>query len=86
MSDFIHSNIGTARRFSKKEIYRLSSKYGFEVVGVDYMMPPFDYWKFGKNMFLRMGNFIEDSFLKIFSMTIIAVLKKSCFIYSKNII
>lgn len=75
--DFIHNKIGAARRFSQKDIYRLSSKYGFEVVGVKYMMPPFDYLNFGKKVFLRMGSFIEDSFLKIISMTIIPVLKKT---------
>lgn len=77
MVNFIHKKIGTARRFSKNDIYNLATQNGFEIIGFKYMMPPFDYWKFGKNMFLRIGSLIEDSFLKIFSMTIIAVLKKT---------
>jgi SAM-dependent methyltransferase len=77
MSDYIHSKIGTARRFSQNELYRLSSENGFEFVGADYMMPPFDYWNFGKKMFLKLGNYFEESFLKFFSMTLISVLKKT---------
>src|SRR3972149_3573205 len=76
MVNFIHKKIGTARRFSQKDIYGIASHYGFEIVGMKHMMPPFDYWKFGKKMFLGMGNFIEESFLRFFSMTLIAVLQK----------
>lgn len=75
--DFIDKKIGTARRFSKNDICNLAAKTGFEIVGVEYMMPPFDYWNFSKKMSLKMGSFIQASFLKIFTMTIIVVLKKT---------
>ena len=77
MSDMIHSLIGTTRRFSEQSIKRLAKNYGFELVGIEYMMPPFDYWDLGRKMFSKLGEFIEESFLRFFSMTLIAVLKKT---------
>jgi SAM-dependent methyltransferase len=76
MSDFIHEKIGTARRFAPKDFYGNFTKHGFEVVGIDYMMPPFDYFKFGRKYIKKLSNKIEVSILKFFSMTLIIVLRK----------
>ena len=77
MLDFIHNRIGTARRFSKRNIFNDFTKYGFDVVGVDFMMPPFDYFKFGRKYIKKITDKIEKSFLKSISMTLIAVLRKN---------
>jgi SAM-dependent methyltransferase len=77
MFDFIHEKIGTARRFAPKDFYKNFVEHGFEVVGVDYMMPPFDYFNFGRKYIKKLSDSLETSFLKIFSMTLIVVLKKN---------
>ncbi len=76
MFDSIHKKIGTARRFSKRNILNDFTKYGFDIVGTEYMMPPFDYLNFGRNYFKKISDKIEKSFFKSLSMTLIAVLRK----------
>jgi len=76
MFDSIHKKIGTARRFSEKNIRNDFIKYCFEVIGTEYMMPPFDYFRFGRSLLRKFSTRVEKSFLKHFSMTLIAVLRK----------
>lgn len=77
MIDFIHEIIGTARRFSKKELISIFEQNNFSIVGYDYMMPPFDYFKYGRKYLKSITESMEHSFLKHFSMTIVAVFKKN---------
>lgn len=76
MLNFIHKKIGTARRFSEKDIQKDFTKVGFNLIDVDYMMPPFDYFKLGRKYFKKFSDKIEKSFLKKISMTLIVVLRK----------
>ncbi len=76
MFDTIHKIIGTSRRFGEKDFNEIA-KIGFEVVGFKYMMPPFDYFKFGNKYLKKITNKLENSFFRIFSMTLIVVLKKT---------
>jgi len=76
MSDFIHKKIGTARRFSKKNIINEFSQCGFDIVGFEFMMPPFDYFNFGRKYIKKFTDKMERSYLKYFSMTLIAVMRK----------
>ncbi len=77
MSNAIHNKIGTARRFSSNDIKEVFEKNNFKLIGIDFMMPPFDYFKFGRKFFKNITERLERSRLKHFSMTIIAVVKKN---------
>ncbi|HED37553.1 MAG TPA: SAM-dependent methyltransferase [Ignavibacteria bacterium] len=76
MSNFIHNKIGTAKRFSKKDIISEFSKYNFGIAGIEFMMPPFDYFNFGRKYLKRLTDKLERNYFKYFSMTLIAVMQK----------
>lgn len=74
--DFIHRKIGSARRFSKKNITNYFLNEGFQLIGSDYIMPPLDNFKKGR--FIKpLLKFIEGSPLKIFSSNIALVFRNS---------
>ncbi len=77
MSSLIHKEIGNARRFSKRDIIQEFSKFGFNIIGIEYLMPPFDYFKFGRKYLRKLTDKLENNCFKYFSMTLITVLRKN---------
>jgi SAM-dependent methyltransferase len=76
MFDRIHSRIGSARRFSVKSLLGYFEKEGFEMLGYDYMMPPFDNFKPGRKIIKPFTEILEKSFLRFLSANLIAVFRK----------
>ncbi len=77
MFDLIHKKIGSARRFSIKELQNIFQKKDFSLIGWDYLMPVFDNFKFGKKYFKPITDFIGKTKFKFISPTLIAVFKKN---------
>jgi len=76
MFDRIHNKIGSARRFSVKSLRGYFEKEGFEMLGYDFLMPPFDNFKPGRRILKPFTEILEKSFLKVFSANIVAVFRK----------
>jgi ubiquinone/menaquinone biosynthesis C-methylase UbiE len=75
--DIVHNYIGTARRFSKKQLRNLFELYGFSLEGIDYMLPPFDNVKFARKYFVKLFEVLEKSFSRFISPTLIAVFRRN---------
>ncbi|MDQ6615891.1 MAG: class I SAM-dependent methyltransferase [Actinomycetota bacterium] len=45
---WVHRRVSDARNFKRSELRSVLGPIGFEEVAVDYVMPPFDGWKFGR--------------------------------------
>ena len=76
MSDSIHNKIGSSRRFSVKSLAALFELEGFEIVGFDYIMPPFDNFKMGKRFIKPVTDIIESSIFRFLGSNIVAVFRK----------
>lgn len=76
MIDSVHSKIGSARRFSLKNLCSYFQCEGFEFIGSEYIMPPFDNFKKGR--FIKpITDYIENSPLKILSSNIAVVFRNA---------
>ena len=76
MFDFIHNKIGSARRFSVKSLSGYFEKEGFEILGYDYLMPPFDNFKVGRKIIRPLTAILERSFLKFLGANLVVVFRK----------
>lgn len=76
MFDGIQNKIGSARRFSVKSLSGYFEKEGFEMVGYDYLMPPFDNFKFGRKIIKPFTEILEKSFFRFLSANLVAVFRK----------
>lgn len=76
MFDWIHNRIGSARRFSIKSISGYFEKEGFEMIGYDYLMPPFDNFKSGRKIIKPITDILERSFFRFLSANLIVVFRK----------
>jgi SAM-dependent methyltransferase len=76
MFDFIHNKIGSARRFTVKSLSQFFENEGFEMLGYDYLMPPFDNFISGRKILKPFTDFLEKSFLKFFGANIVIVFRK----------
>ena len=76
MFDIIHNRIGSARRFSVKSLAVYFEKEGFEMLGFDYLMPPFDNFKSGRKIIKPITDILERSFIKFLSANLIVVFRK----------
>jgi SAM-dependent methyltransferase len=74
--NWIHNRIGSARRFSISSLSEYFEKEGFEFIGADYLMPPFDNFKYGRKFIKPITDILERSFLKVLSPNIVAVFRK----------
>jgi SAM-dependent methyltransferase len=76
MFDFIHNKIGSARRFTVKSLSHYFENEGFEMLGYDYLMPPFDNFISGRKLLKPFTDFLENSFLKFFGANLVIVFRK----------
>jgi len=76
MFDFIHEKIGSARRFSRKNLTELFTEHGFALISCDYFSLPFDNFNLGRLLIKPLTEFLIKTPLKVFSPTLIAVFKK----------
>jgi ubiquinone/menaquinone biosynthesis C-methylase UbiE len=76
MFEFIHNKIGSARRFTVKSLSAYFEKEGFEMLGYDYLMPPFDNFKPGRKIIKPFTDILERSFLKFFGANLVIVFRK----------
>jgi len=75
MNDKIHRKIGSARRFSIKNLSSLFCNEGFELIGSDYIMPPFDNVKRAGKIFRPLMDMLEHSIFKVLSPNIALVFR-----------
>jgi ubiquinone/menaquinone biosynthesis C-methylase UbiE len=76
MFDWIHNKIGSSRRFSVKSLSSYFEKEGFEMLGYDYLMPPFDNFKSGRKIIKPFTEILERSFLRFLGANIAVVFRK----------
>jgi ubiquinone/menaquinone biosynthesis C-methylase UbiE len=72
----LHRRISLARNFRPHELDRLMVKVGLRAVGVSYVMPPFDRWRFGRRWIRPLTDRLEQSPFGMFGVSIIAVYAK----------
>jgi ubiquinone/menaquinone biosynthesis C-methylase UbiE len=71
----LHRRISTARNFRPKDLQRLLEPVGFELVGIDYLMPPFE--RRVKLQALRpITDRLEKTWFKNFGVSVIAAYRK----------
>lgn len=75
MFDLIHNRIGTADRFSLRKLIKLFPPSDFTLIGYDYLMPSYESNLILKNIMKPVSIIFEKTFLKIFSLTLLAVFK-----------
>jgi SAM-dependent methyltransferase len=73
----LHRRISTARNFTAGGLTRLLADAGLERTGLDYVMPPFDNWRFGRRWIKPMTELIERSPLRVLGVSIIGVFRKT---------
>lgn len=73
----LHRRLATARNFLPHELRDRMLKAGFDEVGLDYIMPPFDNWKFGARFLRPLTNALERSPLRIFGVSIVGIYRKA---------
>lgn len=76
MFDSIHNKIGSARRFSLRSLSGYFEKEGFELLGYNYIMPPFDNFNAGRKIIKPITEILEKSFLKFLGANLAAVFRK----------
>jgi len=76
MVDFIFKRIGAARRFSVKSLKNVFNDKQFQLLGYDYMLPPFDNSKLGQKYLKPLSGFIESCKLIFLYPTLIVVFKR----------
>lgn len=72
----LHRRISLARNFRPGELDRLMVPVGLRPIGVSYVMPPFDRWRFGRRWIRPLTDRLERSMLGVFGVSIIAVYAK----------
>jgi ubiquinone/menaquinone biosynthesis C-methylase UbiE len=72
----LHGRISTARNFTTRELTELATGAGYRVVAYDWVMPPLDNWRPGKQSLRRLLNAMERSPLRVFGVSIIGVFTK----------
>lgn len=64
----VHRRVSGARAFTRRELLTINAAAGFQLVGSDYMMPPFDLHPAGRRI-RPITDKLESSPLRVFSMT-----------------
>ncbi|MDQ6838980.1 MAG: class I SAM-dependent methyltransferase [Actinomycetota bacterium] len=72
----LHRRLSTARNFTRRDLTVLAAAHRFRVVGWDWVMPPLDNWRPGRRLLRPFLDRVERSPLRIFGVSIIAVLVK----------
>jgi ubiquinone/menaquinone biosynthesis C-methylase UbiE len=72
----VHRRLSSARTFTTRSLRRLMGSIGFEHVATDYVMPPFDRWRFGRTVVKPITDGLERTPLKVFGVSIVAVYRK----------
>lgn len=75
MFDIIQNRIGTADRFSLSKLLKYFPSSDFTLIGYDYLMPSYESNLMLKTVMKPINNLFEKTFLKIFSLTLLAVFK-----------
>jgi ubiquinone/menaquinone biosynthesis C-methylase UbiE len=73
----LHSRISTARTFTTRTLNEVVRRAGFRVVAYDWIMPPLDNWRPGKQGLRRILNYLERSPVRAFGVSIIGVFEKA---------
>jgi SAM-dependent methyltransferase len=72
----LHRRVARARNFSAGELKRLMGRHGLAEIGVDYVMPPFDRWAWGRRWLKPLTERLEGSPLGRFGVSIVSVYEK----------
>ena len=72
----LHRRISTARNFMARDLTELGSRAGFGVVAHDWVMPPLDNWRPGRETLRRVFSALERSPLRVFGVSVIGVFQK----------
>jgi SAM-dependent methyltransferase len=72
----LHRAVAEARNFTAKELRAGLDKAGFDEVGSDYVMPPFDGWEFGRRFVKPITDAMEASRLKVLGVSVVGVYRK----------
>jgi ubiquinone/menaquinone biosynthesis C-methylase UbiE len=73
----LHDRISLARNFRPRELDRLMVTVGLRAVGISYVMPPFDRWRFGRRWIRPLTDRLEQSAFGVFGVSIIAAYAKN---------
>lgn len=76
MINFFYNKIGAARRFSIKTLKAFFNVEQFELIGYDYMLPPFDNMEFGRKYLKPISAFLEKKRFIFLAPTLVAVFKR----------
>jgi SAM-dependent methyltransferase len=72
----LHSAVAEARNFTAKELRTSLDAAGFDEVGADYVMPPFDGWRFGRRFVKPITDAMEASRLKVLGVSVVGVYRR----------
>jgi SAM-dependent methyltransferase len=72
----LHRAVAEARNFTAKELRAGLDDAGFDEVGSDYVMPPFDGWQFGRKFVKPITDAMEGSRLKVLGVSVVGVYRK----------
>jgi ubiquinone/menaquinone biosynthesis C-methylase UbiE len=73
----LHRKLASARTFLPRDLRALLGGVGLTEEAVDYVMPPFDHWAFGRRFLRPITERLERTPLKVFGVSIVAVFSKS---------
>ncbi len=72
----LHRKLSTARNFTRRDLSGLAAGKGFRVEAWDWVMPPLDHWAPARRQLRIVLDRLERSPLRIFGVSIVAVLVK----------
>lgn len=76
MSNFVHKRIGSARRFSVKSLSYVFDDKRYQIIGHDYILPPFDNIRLGQKYLKPLSKLVEKCRLIFLAPTLVAVFKR----------
>ncbi len=72
----LHRALAEARNFTARDLRRRLAEAGLTEVAIDYVMPPFDRWAFGRRFVKPVTDAMEGSRLRVLGVSVVGVYRK----------